>query len=559
MIKWLLNNKTKKAQKEERARAVITALESQQNLENAAKGTMTLAKDVTITLQARIDDYAAQIDQTSRLLSDALFLVDSSGTIESFNPAAEDIFGWSKRDIIGQSIKRLFKFEDENVVIDITFLDELLGRVNDDSVSTFTVHYESFMGVCFDGMEIHIDVGASKLTRSDGKVFYLILVRDVTHRVNNAKTMAMLAQRNQELVTALNSSNTGFAILEPDGPDFKISFVNSGLEKMTGITRKLLLDMHLRNIVDLDKGYWSVCRTLNDQVEARHEIQISTRYHTYQWCDVQITPVKDGDKVVQWILVFYDTTELKKAYDEVRKSEAHFRAFGEASSEAMLVHSNNSILDWNDRLVLLTGYDESEIERITPLDFVHPLEREKVRKRLDDNDIESYETLLMTKRGEVLEVAVNSRPIDWDNAAARIAVMRDVTAFKDIDTQLRSSRERYKTVIDNTIDMICCFDANFRITFTNQTFRDYFDVEIEELTGFSLLEVIPESDHEKFTSYMMSITPDTEIRRGVHRVVRDDEIRWQDWIDRGIFDNDGNLIEIQSVARDITHLIPSQD
>lgn len=558
MFKWLLENKSKKTQKEDRAESVKNALESQQNLEEAAKGTMILAKDVTVTLQAKIEDYAAQIDQTSRLLSDALFLVDSNGTIESFNPAAEDIFGWSKRDILGQSIKRLFKFEKNDVIITSAFLDDLLGRVNDDSVSTFSVHYETFMGVCFDGMEIYIDVGASKLARSDGKVYYLILVRDVTHRVNNAKTMEMLAQRNQELVVAMNSSHTGFAILEADDGDFKIKFVNSGLEKMTSINRKLLLDMQLRHLIEIDKGYWSVCRTLNDHEEGRHEIQLTTRNGTYQWCDVHITPVKTDGQVCQWILVFYDTTELKKAYDEVRKSEAHFRAFGEASSEAMLIHGDNAIIDWNDRLVLLTGYDESEIEHINPLDFIHPLEREKVRKRLADNDVESYETLFITKRGEVLEVAVNSRPVEWENAAARIAVMRDVTAFKDVDNQLRSSRERYKTVIDNTIDLICCFDSNFKITFTNQTFRDYFEVEIEELVGFSLLEVIPESDHEKFTSYMTSITPETEIRRGVHRVVRDGEIRWQDWIDRGIFDNDGNLIEIQSVARDITHLIPSQ-
>ena len=83
-------------------------------------------------------------------------------------------------------------------------------------------------------------------------------------------------------------------------------------------------------------------------------------------------------------------------------------------------------------------------------------------------------------------------------------------------------------------------------------------MDLEDINGFSLLEIIPESDHEKFQEYMLGITPDANVRRGVHRIKRHDEIRMQDWIDRGIFDEEGNLIEIQSVARDVTHLIGNQ-
>lgn len=215
-------------------------------------------------------------------------------------------------------------------------------------------------------------------------------------------------------------------------------------------------------------------------------------------------------------------------------------------------------MDWNDRLVILTGYNNHELEKMNPFDLLHPLEREEAIANKSLHGDSTYETLFLTKTGEVKDVAVNSRAIEWNNADARIAIVRDVTAFKDVETQLKSSRERYKTVVDNTIDMVICFNRDFEITFSNQTFRDYFDVEVEDINGFSLMEIIPESDHDKFTKYMLDMVPGQEIRRGVHRVQRHDEIRWQDWIDRGIFDEQGNLIEIQSVARDITHLMPSQ-
>lgn len=555
-MKWLFESKKETDRKKSREDSLKAALASTDALEKAAKGTMTLAQDVTESLQAKLDDYSQQIEHTSRLLSDALLMVDTQGMIESFNPAAEAMFGWKKRAIIGKSISTIFLFE-EKTKIDPEFMESLMGQVNIDDEHS-SVNHETFMGLRQDGVKIYIDVGASKFIRSDKKTSYIILVRNVTHRVNNNLMMRELAEKNQELLTTIDASNTGFVILENNGSDYAISFVNEGFARLTNTSRRHLKKMNLRDLLGIDKGYWTVRRTLGEEITARHEVQLDLESTDQIWFDVHITPVFKGKTVSQWILVFYDTTELKKAYQDLRKSEAHFRAFSDASSESMFIHDNTSLLDWNERLVTLTGYSQSELEKINPLDFVHPLERQIIRVKLGSDDPEKYETLFSTKAGEVKEVAINSRPIEWENAEAQIVVARDVTAFKDVETQLKTSRERYKTVIDNTIDMVVCYNSDFEITFSNQTFRDYFDVELEEINGFCLLEVIPESDHRKFKEYILSMTPELEIRRGIHRIQRHDEIRWQDWIDRGIFDENGVLIEIQSVARDVTHLMPSQ-
>lgn len=557
MMKWLFESKAQADRKKERETILKQALESGDALEKAAKGTMNLAADVTETLQARIDDYATQIDQTSRLLSDALMLVSVDGEIQSFNPAAETMFGWRKREIIGKKISAIFQFLD-NAVIDAIFMEKFVGQVNEDDEFT-AVHHEEFMGLCKDNTTIFIDVGASKFTRSDKKTSYIILVRNVTHRVNNSKMIRELAERNQELLTTIDASNTGFMILQPDGSDFQITFVNEGFARLTGFKRSAIRKMNLRDLFGTESTFWSIRRTLIEGTEGRHEVQMEIGASQTTWFEVHITPVKKGAAPVQWILVFYDTTELKKAYHDLSKSEAHFRAFSDASSESMIIHNYKKLMDWNERVHTLTGYSDAELSAMNPFDLLHPLQREEAILKQDlTTPSVSYETLFLTKEGDVKEVAVNSRAIEWDNAEARIAIVRDVTEFKDVETQLKTSRERYKTVIENTIDMVICFNSDMEITFSNQTFRDYFDVEVEDINGFSLLEIIPESDQEKFKDYMLAMSPEHEIRRGVHRVQRHDEIRWQDWIDRGIFDEEGNLIEIQSVARDITHLMPSQ-
>ncbi len=548
---WFKDRKEKKKQREAVLKA---ALDSSEALEKAAKGTMNLAEDVTKTLQSKIDDYARQIDQTSSLLSDALILVDDHGVIESFNPAAEKMFGIARRHIRGKSISKLFEFP-KDTIIDPVFMDELTVKVNENDPAA-TVHYEDFMGIRKDGMTFHVDVSASKFTRNNSKVHYIILVLDVTHKVANSKMVEDLAQRNMELLATIDASNTGFIILSPDGSDFKINFVNMGFSRLTGYSRTQIKNMSLMDLLGIEQTFWSVRRSLLEQKEARHEVQLEIGTCQTIWFDIQITPVFNDGICSQWILVFYDTSALKKAYHDLRKSESHFKAFSDASSESMLIHNFGQVIDWNDRLNALTGYTDEEIEKLMPLDLVHPLEREKIREEVHLTGNNSYETLFMTKQGDVREVAINSRSIEWDNTDARISIVRDVTEYKDIETQLKTARERYRTVIDNTIDMVICFNSDFEITFSNQTFRDYYEVELEDINGFSLLEIIPETDHKKFKEYMMEIAPGNDVRRGIHRVQRHGDIRMQDWIDRGIFDEDGNLIEIQSVARDVTSLLP---
>lgn len=554
-MSWFRKSPGKQEKIKQREELVKTALSSQQALEKAASSTMDMAADVTTTLQKKIDEYAAQIESTARLLTDALLLVDASGEIHSFNPAAEKIFGWKKNEIVGDSLTKLFKFN-SGVVVNAAFMEGFCNQVNDESLTTDSVQHETFQGIQKDGSEIYVDVSASRLIRNGQTTMFLILVRNVTHKVRNDQMIKALALRNEELITAVNLSDTGMIILEPNGKEYTTAFVNKGFESMTGYTRLQLLKKRILDLFDEDDGSrFTVRRCLMEQTTCRHEVRVTRKNKELLHCDVSITPVFKDRKLKQWIVVFYDTSELKQAYDELQKSEQHFRAFAETSSEVLVIHNGERMIDWNSRLVAMCGYSDEEISKLHPLDLVHPLERTGVRATIGENGIAAYETLNVTKSGDVLWVAVNSQPIDWNGVPARIAVMRDITPYREVQSELKTLRERYRSVVDNTIDLVCCFDHNFRITFANQTFRDYYDYEREDLTGHNLLELIPEEDHLKFIDYMHSITPDTDVRRGVHRVKRTGEMRWQDWIDRGIFNEDGDLIEYQSVSRDITHLM----
>jgi PAS domain S-box-containing protein len=546
----------RKAKEAARKEQLEQAIKSQETLQDAAKSTMGLASDVAGTLQAKIDDYANQLDLTARLLSDALLTVDQNGIIKTYNKAAEEMFGWSKKEVHGWSISKLFELEP--ATIDLAYMQEFTTRVNEDRIGVGTVYYEEFKGIVKSGAHIYVDVSASELTQGGNKTLFLVLVRDVSHRVENAKMVEKLADKNQELISAINSSDSGIVILEPDEHGFKTMFVNKGFENMLNCPRSTLLEERILDMLADDGGQFEVRRLLSAHISGRADVRLLSKCGRELNADVSITPLNKGGKVYQWVLAFYDTTELIRATQELARSEAHFRAFAETSTEVLIVHNGERILDWNSRLRNLSGYSDSEIAKLSPYDLVHPLERNNTRDVVLLNGVSQYETLNVTKSGEVLWVAISSRPIEWDGQDARIAVMRDITPYRTVENQLSTMRERYQSVVDNTIDLVCCFDKNFKVTFTNQTFRDYFNLDIEDLDGFSLLEVIPEADHLKFIDYMHSITQDTPVRRGVHRVDRGGDLRWQDWIDKGVFDETGELIEFQSVCRDVTHLFPQK-
>ena len=552
---WFFNS-DKNNEKKARQNALLqAAVESSTALEQAAKGTMNLAEDVTKALQDKIEEYAQQIEQTARLLSDALIEVDDHGIIETLNPAAEQMFGYKKREIRGKCFSMLFDFE-KGLLVDAKFMDDLnveANMVNPEAI----VHYERFKGLRSNGLKFFVNIGVSRLQNANKSLSYLILVRDVTQQVSNQQTLKELADRNQELLTTIDSSSTGFIILGLNGAEYDITFVNEGFSEVSGLSKEVVLSGGLKGILGVESEFWTIRRALVDGVECRHELQLIFPNCKKLWFDVQLTPVTNGETIDRWILVFYDITSLKKAYDDLRASESHFKAFGDASSEGMMIHDFNRIMEWNNQLNTLTGYSDSELEIMAPLDLVHPLERTNMMLPADSESepAKNYETLWLTKSGDVREVAVNSTAIEWESVEARIAIVRDVTQYRDVETQLKSARERYRTVVDNTIDLLVCFNSDMIITFSNQTFRDYFDVEVDDINGLCILEIIPESDHEKFKSYMLSIKPDSEVRRAIHRIKRHEEIRMQDWIDRGIFDKDGNLVEIQSVARDVTSLL----
>jgi PAS domain S-box-containing protein len=128
-----------------------------------------------------------------------------------------------------------------------------------------------------------------------------------------------------------------------------------------------------------------------------------------------------------------------------------------------------------------------------------------------------------------------------------------IVKLQDSERLLRESEERYRGVVESQSEFITRFLPDGTVTFANEAYCRYFGLDCHEIIGKSFIPSIPEEEHDLIRAHFRSISPLQPERTIEHRIIMPDgNTRWQEWIDRGIFDLDGNLVEIQSVGRDIT-------
>ena len=118
---------------------------------------------------------------------------------------------------------------------------------------------------------------------------------------------------------------------------------------------------------------------------------------------------------------------------------------------------------------------------------------------------------------------------------------------------LSDSEARYRLVIEDQTELICRHREDGTFTFVNGAFCRAFQRPARELIGQNFWQLLPAERHAASREFLASITPDRPVASIEHPVVGPGgEVRWQQWTDRGFFDERGRIIEYQAVGHDIT-------
>ncbi len=124
---------------------------------------------------------------------------------------------------------------------------------------------------------------------------------------------------------------------------------------------------------------------------------------------------------------------------------------------------------------------------------------------------------------------------------------------------LTESQRQYRSVVEDQTEMICRFRPDGTYTFANRAYCDALWMESGEILGNTIWALTPEGVH-RTRAELELITPTSPIAtREVMVSAQGSYPRWQQWRDRGFFDEKGTVVEYQAVGRDITDRKKAED
>jgi len=342
-----------------------------------------------------------------------------------------------------------------------------------------------------DGSEFDIEI-SSRAMRTSPSLLVVSIERDITER----KKAEDAIRRQTKLLESIRHAQSLFIAGDDPKPVF-----DSLLETLVTIT-------------DSEYGFLDEVRQDDDGVLYKKSLAISN---------------------ISW------NEESRRLYEQLETSEMEFRNLsnlsGAPAAAGKLVISNRPAGD----------------PRSGGLPKGHPA-------------LNSYMGIPVFFAGELVGVAgVANRPGGYDEQMAAFletfiatcgAVIHSVRNERNklqITSALKRSEERYRRIVEDQTEFLVRWLPDATRTFVNDSYCRYFGISKDQAIGTTFLPLIKEEYREIVINRIESTTPETPVSVRELEVCRSDGTTgWIQWTDRAIFDDQGKLLEFQSVGRDIT-------
>ncbi len=253
-----------------------------------------------------------------------------------------------------------------------------------------------------------------------------------------------------------------------------------------------------------------------------------------------------------------DITGRKNVEEALQESEKKYRELVQnVNSNILGYDTNKKITFFNEYAQRFFGYREEEIigKDVNILVPKTDSTGKSLETLMDDilKDPEGFRANInenILRSGERVWISWTNRAIlDSDGRVAGIlCVGQDITGLKRAEKALQKSEARYRAIVEDLTTLICRFLPDGTLTFVNDAYCRYFGMKREELIGHSFLPHMPDEDHEKVKMKLTSLSRELPVVTYEHRVIVNGEVRWMEWTEHAIFDENGSLLEIQSVG-----------
>ncbi|MPY70855.1 MAG: PAS domain S-box protein [Alphaproteobacteria bacterium] len=155
-------------------------------------------------------------------------------------------------------------------------------------------------------------------------------------------------------------------------------------------------------------------------------------------------------------------------------------------------------------------------------------------------------------RNDGTTVRVQRDPLD---NGGFVVLYTDVTEQRRAEAALQRSELRYRSIVEDQAEQILRCSPDGIITFVNAACCQFQGTGRVDLIGLPAANLVHDEDRDHVAAFFFRGTHRHPTREIEHRAWRGDgELRWLHRRDRAILNNEGEVVEFQSVARDVTDI-----
>jgi PAS domain S-box-containing protein len=476
---------------------------------------------------------------------DAIIVWQLGGRIESWNKGAEELYGYSQGEAVGQVTHDLLK------TIHHVPWPQMEAKLRERKFWEGELKHRTS-----DGREVIISARHQLVRGADGVERVLETNRDITER----KLAELLLQRQAEL---LHLSYDAIIVWQLGGG---IESWNKGAEELYGysqeeavgrVTHDLLKTVHPEPWPQMEaklreSKFWE--GELKHRTRDGREVVVSAR--------LQLVRGADGvDRVLE---TNRDITERKLAEEALRESEDRLQVTLSSIGDAVIAADVfGSVSFLNSVAAALTGW-QSEDAFGQPIQSVFRIINEKTRKPAE-NIVErvlregnivglANHTALITREGREVPIEDSAAPIK-DGSGKVIGVVlvfHDVTEKRRAREALRESEERLRLFIGHAPASLAMFDREMRYLSASRRWLTDYNLEQTDLAGLSHYEIFPEIPEYWKEVHRRGLAGEVVSADSDRFDRADGSVQWIRWEVRPWYDAAGDVGGIVIFSEDIT-------
>ncbi|PKH15787.1 MULTISPECIES: ATP-binding protein [Pseudomonas] len=285
------------------------------------------------------------------------------------------------------------------------------------------------------------------------------------------------------------------------------------------------------------------------------------------WYRVQGQVLGAGEQR-RWIGFMLDISDIKN--QQLQADAAHARLDNLIASSPAVIYVQRYVkgalqpVFFSDSLLPLLGRTLAECSHDSLVQWVHPDDRDlyfqRTRQLLREGSVRSRYRV-QDKHGDyhwLLDEAKLLRD-DLGLPVEAVGLWLDVTEATLAAQQVKDSEERYRILVEDSPAMICRYRPDLTLTFGNTPLANYLECLPGQLPGLNLGHWLSAEQRAAFVQRIEQLTPEFPVSTAeISLQLPGREHAWWVWSDRGVFDEHGNLLEVQAVGRDNTEVRRSQ-